>query len=507
MPLPFLLLCCIGSFAAHARQKNKDKEKSAAPNQTYRVELKSNSFDDDHRVHVLPDSALFLVSLPRHAGFGHQDFVLTKYDRQLKPIWESKYAHDPNHHLIDVASDSRKMYLLFSTKSYQKLVLYQVDAATGKATHSEHSLPSIFIYIRGIAAVDGQVFLNGLEKENLRMLHLNPQEEEIKLLPSVLGLKDDLAEFRVDTLSRTMEFVVAESDGLHPRVQARRMNPQGGIIGTYFFQPKPEERTDNTLQTGLLTPGDTLGKLLIGSYGYRSSRFLRGLFTGDLKGNLKYYDLSKLSHFLEYLSPRAQRRMKARFAQEEAKGKPWTYPYQLLLHPILPHPLGYAVIAEVYHKQFGHDKYYTSRATNPVYAPVADARPMMFDGYRFTHAIACVFDREGNLLWDNSYKLKNITYPELTPTVEASISPEGNITMAYPDEKYVWYKTLKQDQSISDEEKVAVRLQEETEKRVASSHEGLAHWYGNNFIAFGFQRIKPKKGSSRTVFYLQNMAF
>src|SRR5690606_14443715 len=118
---------------------------------------------------------------------------------------------------------------------------------------------------------------------------------------------------RVDTLAKAAEFVVAESNGYRSRLQTKRLNASGGVIGTYFLQPSLEGRQDNTLQTARLTPGDTLSKLMFGTYGYRTSLFARGLFSSDLVGNLQYHDFSKLQYFFEFMTPRRERKMKEKF--------------------------------------------------------------------------------------------------------------------------------------------------------------------------------------------------
>ncbi|RNI25918.1 hypothetical protein [Rufibacter latericius] len=503
----FLLLCWGVAFSAQARQKKeKDKEKPAPPAQTHRAEIESDSYEDEHTVHALPDTALLVVSTKRNGWFGKDDFVLTKYDRELKQLWQTKYEHKTNHTLLFVASERKMAYLLFSTPSSKKLMLHKVNATTGVATFTEHTLPSSYISIKEMAVLDGQVFLNGLDRDNLNMMRLDPNADEIKLLPAVYGMEDDLGEFRVDTLTHAVEFVVAESNGWRSRVQTKRLNSKGDVIGTYFIQPPMDYRNDNTLQAGRLTPGDTLTKILLGTFGHRTSVFSKGLFSSDLAGNVQYFDFSKLENFFEYLGPRAQRRMKAKFARQEAKGKPMVLRYRMFLHPVMPHPLGYALVGEIYYPQYRSGSLNQYTTITGRYPDLRQTRST-FDGYRFTHAIVCVFDKQGKLLWDNAYKLKNETYPELAPTVEAGVTPEGNVSLVFPEEEYIWYKTLKPNVAISNEEKVEVRLKDETEKRISSNSEGILRWYGSNFIAFGFQRIKPEHGQARTVFYLQNMVF
>lgn len=505
--LVFFLLCGAVPLAALGQKKKQETEKatSAAPVQTHRVELESDTFEDEHTVIPLPDSSVLLMSSKRNPWFSKSAFFLTKYDRQLKQVWRKEYEHQYGTHLYHHAADLQKAYLLFSTRESKKLLLYQISLATGQELITEHKLPTSYIDIQEMKTLQGQLFLYTLENVNLQMMLLDPAQEELRILPAVFGVEDDLGEFRVDTLAKAVEFVVAESNGYRSRLQTKRLNAQGEVIGTYFLQPSLNAPDDNTLQTGRLTPGDTLSKLMFGTYGYRTALFARGLFSSDLVGDIKYHDFSKLRFFFEFMTPRREKRMKEKFARQEALGKPLVLRYRLLLHPVLPHPKGYAVIGEVYYPQYRSGAY-----SMPIMDPSLPRMPnsrRMFDGFRFTHAMVCVFDRQGNLLWDNSYQLSNDTYADLAPTVEAGVSPEGNITLVYPKEDVLRFKTLRPGVSISNEEEVAVRTNSETEKLLSSEREGIVNWYGNTFIAFGFQRIRPEHGPNRTVFVLQEMAF
>ncbi|MBA9076814.1 hypothetical protein [Rufibacter quisquiliarum] len=495
------LACWSICLSSQAQKKHKEKEKPAAPAQTFRAELKSDSYEEDHLVQPLPDSTLLVITTKRSTWFSKEDFVLTKFSKRLEQVWSTKHEQLNGTSLEYVTADQQNIYLLFSTRELKKLMLYKVDPATGAAFYSEHKLPTAYIDLRDMKALDGQFFLYGLEHMKLNMLHLNPAEEEIRLLPAVFGTEDDLGEFRVDTLTKTVEFVVGETNGWRSRVQTKRMTSLGEVVGTYFLQPRD---IDNNLQPARLTPGDTLSKLLIGTFGYRTTIFSKGLFTGDLAGNLKYYEFSQLKHFFEYTTPGRQKRLREKFAKREAKGKPMILRYRLLLHPLMPHPQGYALVGEIYYPQYNNNGYTSPGPSDFGNGPFTRR---VSEGFRFSHAIACVFDRQGNLIWDNAFKLQNKTYPVLAPTIEAGVMPNGHIAMVYPEDEFLRFKTLQPNVSLSNEEKVEVRLQEETDKKVTSNNEGIVHWYGGNFVAFGFQRIRPAAGDARTVFYLQNVVF
>ncbi|QHL87339.1 hypothetical protein GU926_07790 [Nibribacter ruber] len=513
MSLPTFLkqLACLvviglgADIGAWAQQKPKDPEKPKAPEQTLRAEFESDSFEEEHIVHPLPDSTILVVTLDKHSWFSKSHIKFTRFSKTLTPLWTKEEEYQDGTDFHKITSDGTNTFLLFTTRERKKLLLYQLNNTTGAITNTTHVLPTAFIYVNEIAASQGKVFLSAVENYNINILLIDPAVEECRLLPAVFGQEDDLGEFRVDTLTHAAEFLVSETNNYRSRVQVKRMNPKGEVLGTYFLPPRIDFSTDTNIQDGRLAPGDTLSKLVLGTFGYRETTFARGVYSSDLAGNLKFYDFSKFDRFFDHLSLRQQRRMKAKFARREKQGKPLVLRYRLLLHPVLPHPQGYALVGEVYYPQYRQNSYYNN--FDPRYNTSNTYPRRNYDGFRFTHAIVCVFDKQGNLLWDNNYKLEGKTYADLAPTVEAGVAPDGQVALLYPDEDELKFKRLVQGVSMTNNEEFEVRIQETDEKRLDSNSEGVVHWYGGNFIAFGFQRIRPKEGKARTVFYLQNLAF
>lgn len=496
-------------------KKKKNEEKTYEPAQTHRAEIESDSYEEDHWVHPLPDTSLLVISQQNKSWFSKEKFKLSRYNRKLEQIWQTEHEQPESSQLISVTSEDSLTFLLFSVnRDSRKLILFQVSITTGHATHSEHKLPNSNLHIREVAASKGKLFLSALDNAKLTMLLLNPVEEECRHLPAVFGQEEDLADFRVDTLTHAAEFVVVESYGFRSRIQVRRLFPNSDSAGTYFIPPRLDYRNDNHLQNARLTPGDTLHKRLLGTYGYRNGVYASGLFSSDLAGNTKYFDFGQLNHFFDYMSERRQRKLKEKVARNEAKGKTATVKYRLLLHPLQPHPQGYAMVGEVYTPLYSNSPYRTNNYYR--YDPSFDAMrypnliPTARNGpqsYRYSHALICVFDPEGNLLWDNNYKLKDQTTSSLAPSVETGVTADGRVALAYPDEEKIYYKVVQPNTTHPNDDYLTVRAQTEEERVTETNHEGITHWYGSHFIAHGFQRIRPQEGKSRSVFYLQEIEF
>ncbi|GAA4314438.1 hypothetical protein GCM10023183_34630 [Nibribacter koreensis] len=238
-------------------------------------------------------------------------------------------------------------------------------------------------------------------------------------------------------------------------------------------------------------------------YGYKTDEYVQGIYSINLQGEMRYFDFGKLRHFYEYRSsPAAALRMKSRALRNEAKGKAPIKQNRITLDKIQPHPQGYALVGVLYKSMY---KTETQEEKSGFLLAQTTRTTKHKIIHKYQHAIACVFDYNGNLLWDNSYKLTNNSRSNFGLGVKTAITPEGNIIMTYIKDSEIFYKIVQPTSSSSN--KVILQLHNTAEKRVISSQEDIQHWYGCNFIAFGFQRINSKTGPSRTVFYLQQVAF
>jgi hypothetical protein len=126
--------------------------------------------------------------------------------------------------------------------------------------------------------------------------------------------------------------------------------------------------------------------------------------------------------------------------------------------------------------------------------------------FRYSHAVLCAFDRQGKLLWDNSFVLKDIVLSGLDPFTQLGFA--GNkVVMAYPYQEEIRYKVVTRDSTSENDLKVPLAGKTPEEKVTSVDNLSLTHWYGPHFLAFGFGRIKPPKGVAREVFILNKVSF
>jgi hypothetical protein len=487
-PLVLFLWLLALSFTTKAQEEPRAR----APVQPVRLELESWSESHWTEIIVLPDSSILLCLNKSPYRFSKEPYLFTKYNRQLAPVWNSSFEMPVGAEYLHSYANGPYVYFLFLSSKPTEYYILRLAIGNGEASMSKHEKRSQ-VDFTAFKAQGDNVFITGIENQYLSVSYLDLACNETKVIPAVYDQQSALADFRIDTLTRHAEFVLSESNRMRSRLTVKRISPDGELANTHFVLPPYEKN----LLSAQLAPGDTIDKLLVGTYIEREFKFAQGLFTHVLGEDIRFFDFKDFERFFDYLSKRRQRNMKHKIERRLAMNKNVRLRYKVLLHDIYPYLDGHLVVAEAYSPQYN--------AESNMYS-IRGLAMANFEGYRFTHAILCAFDRQGNLLWENSYPLKNVVSRNLNPNLKVGFL--GNqIVLAYPHKENIHYKIINQGEESTNDEKVEILTYSEDDKALQPTYEGLEHWYGSTFLAYGYHRIRSSAGPSRSVFYLNKVSF
>ncbi|MGV3539181.1 MAG: hypothetical protein ACO1OQ_05180 [Rufibacter sp.] len=492
------------------------------PTRGYLAEMVSSPYDDRHWIQPLPDSTLLLVTTKPGVASKKEQFLISRLNHTLQPVWQKRFEQSPFSQLNHVQAEGPYLYLLFSFPGTQSVLLFQVAVADGAALITHHELPEENLTITGMAVTQGQVLLSAQQQKSVLLLGLNPAERKAKLLPAIYGPTEILTDFRTDAYSKAAELVVTEPGGSQSKLQVKQFAPHGDLLGTHFV------RSQNSLLEARLSPGVLTDKVIFGTFGFRDARYSQGLFTSNLAGDLQFYPLAKLDEFFSHDNSRKLKRLQRKYERHERKGKTYKLRYQVLLHPILPHPSGYVMVGEVYEVMYSKSPFPQTKNTyyrdhtavtdgsffqgtsslflgkNQPVTLLGDTR--IYTNYRYKAALALVFDPKGKLLWDNSLSL-NHQKAAITPTVTAAVAPNGDIVLAYQRDGELHYETMSQappaGKSLVGEFPV---LASKDKIGPSRNPEGVIRWYGNHLIAYGYRRSGSDR-RAKTMLYLQSISF
>lgn len=470
------------------------------PTQPARLELELDGSVTTMEVVALPDSSLLLYKKVGNAWNSKASFEFTKYDHQLKKVWSKTHDIDSKSEYITYAIEQPNIHLVFDAPDSKKYRFLKININSGDSDLSEYELAEIDA-IYELRVLKGQFFVlgNNLKHRKLAFFHLAPTTGNISLLPSVYGNESYFTDLEVDSERERADAVLLESNGRVSHLQIKAFSPGGELVGNYFTPPQ----RDKLLLHTEITAGDTINKLLIGAYGTKSVEYTTGFFTMPLidnEGAGNFYSFLDFENSLKHLKPRQEKKVRRREQQRLEKRKSPYLRHKLLLHDLIATSEGYILGAEVYTTQYDNIR------SNRVHLP---NMPFLKKEELFKHSqvLVAAFDKKGKLLWDNNFKLQNIVTAELEPTVEIASTPDGRVIVAYPDEKNIVYSVMKRGKFNNEKTKIELKGSSEGDKIVAVEEHGIISWYGANFAAFGFQRVRPAKGEGRSVFYINKIAF
>ncbi|RYU79706.1 hypothetical protein [Hymenobacter persicinus] len=521
-----LLLVLAGSLAGSAQRRQSAKLPPAnAPTQPARLELDLHPFNSEVHVQVLPeDSSAVLLVERESGGLRRGKFSFQKLNHALQPGWTKALDVPVGFELTDLCAEEPMVYALFQDSSPgHRLWVAALNSRSGEITTTTFDTKtSREIY--ETKALGGNLFVTVQVEQHVTVLLLNLRTGQLQFLPSVYEEIPAALTFTADSISKRAKFVVSQSNGFKSRLQVKQLSPQGQLLRTDYVQAA----SDRGLLTAQLSPGDTTERLLTGTYTLRDSRYSQGLFATDLSAgvtpsgareSLRFYDFFNLKHFFDFMHPAREARFRQRGERRRATAGEFRLHYRLLMHDLVPFQNGYVLVAEVYYPHYQGNTY----GFNPGfgYGPGYGYnrgynyllnRTRGFEQYTTTHAIVCGFDRRGNLLWDNTFVLKDVKSHDLVATVRLRPLPDGKrLALAYLDEDVIRYKII--DRTASSPNDLSVPIQTTTaasknpEKPSSTSDGDLQAWYGNRFLAYGFQHVRVEGGQDRDVFFVNAVAF
>jgi hypothetical protein len=216
------------------------------------------------------------------------------------------------------------------------------------------------------------------------------------------------------------------------------------------------------------------------------------------------------------MNSRQQERMEKRIKKRKQQGKDLKLQYRLLVHDIIQRNGQYIMVAEAYYPEYRNSNYYAPGMFGYGYgyygygySPYGRNTPI-FDGWVYTHAVIAGFDMQGNLLWDNSFEINDVKTYSLREKVKVSFA-QDNIVLAYSHKGMLKTKIIHGNDIVEGKEDMPLRAEYEGDVVRKSSVDNVDYWYQNNFLAWGYQKIRNQKDEQvkgrRNVFYFSKVGF
>lgn len=223
--------------------------------------------------------------------------------------------------------------------------------------------------------------------------------------------------------------------------------------------------------------------------------------TGSKQDYLQFYPFSKFTDVKDAIQTVGKGKEK-KIAKLESN-----LSFNILAHKIIQRGDQYVMVGDVYHAVY-HTETYTTFQNGK---SVTHSRTV-FDGWRFTFSIIAGFDKEGNMKWNSTFPLSGKLSWTLREQVKVLQNPNNDkIVLVYNFNGEIRSQVLNGETLEEQTTSVKIFTGSDSDKLKSATNSMIEYWYGNYFIAYGYQSLEGKdekgKKQKRTVFYLNKVSY
>ena len=232
--------------------------------------------------------------------------------------------------------------------------------------------------------------------------------------------------------------------------------------------------------------------------------FASNIINGSQK-SINFYNFLELTNANSLLNERDIINLKKKALKKNKALAEYSLDFTILLHDVFFWNDQYVLIAEIFSPQYHTESftdfdYYGRPYTNSF---------SVFDGYRFFNTIITGFDKDGKLLWDNTFEIRNLITLDLSPKV-VTFPTGSDLVLCYVSDGKIGTKIIHENNVIEKSDYSPIDLLYPDDKLLSESKGRIIPWYGNYFITYGYQEIKNiaiEANNKRLVFFFSKLRF
>ena len=519
-----------------------------AQDKPLRVEIEAKSNSDSYVIIPFGEKGVLLFfQSNENSDRTNNKWYFTLYDVNFKELWTKESPVRKDLHFKFFNYNDKYLYLYLenavssSSKGDFQILKIDIEKASVQIFNSQIPVNSAitgFRVINDVAMLSGRTLpswlnncgqscftitlipaLTGLtiNKYHPFLLQYNLSTGAEKIIPDPYPGQAYVESISTD--HKNLTFNASIKDFIPRKTNAMyidEFNCEGSKVSSLKLVTNNDTRKLNTAKVVSVNNNE---KILIGTYNnYTKGTSANPAFSGFKEGstgiyfcnikdgvqqNISFYNFSKFKNFYTSINADRSIKMIKKANRMEAKGKEISYDYNLLVHDIIKRDSNYIMIAEAYYPQY-HLVSYTSF---DIYGRPYTTSYTVFDGYRYTNAIIASFNKNGELLWDNSFEISKILNYNLHERVKAFFDGD-DIVLAYSNEGKIASKVIHGNEVVEGNEDTEIAPKNDNDKLITDNSD-LEYWYGSYFISYGYLKIKNNQmdKNKRTVFYFNKISF
>ncbi len=478
-----------------------------------RIEYKSSKKAMEHHTTLLGENG-FAVSYPvGDSGPDSLTWAIVVHDTVLK-VTEVKQLNIPAvSEFIDSYSEGTKLHLLFDIHRFKgekpSWLLLTYDVKNNQ--HSFHRVPAAFKEVKDFKVQEQFLVITTVEKEGEDFIIYDTKREKIHF---ILSQNCNASEASIEFMEfdpRGKNLLV----GLYLLVDANLKTYQtlnildvSLVSDEYEYTNFPSSETISFLSARYLQISDD-SFMLLGSV--NASEDAKDKVRSGRKQHSGYYNM--VVHAEQEVGGN---KIKMEFTNPQMEGFPSVKKdkkglqnrivnamadFRLMVGDAFYNNGRYSVSFEVYYPVYTQNTSYGGGGG--MYTTTTP------DGYMYQQAIIVTYDSTGTRVSEALFPFEDVKTKHLKPYANVYTDSDQQDVLFYAHDEKIVFSVVKESEEIEPWSEQDIILLYESDEFGRYSIVEMEHWYGNNFILFGYQQVKNKemKESKRNIYFISKIAY
>lgn len=464
---------------------------------------------------------LFYESI-KTAEESNKAWVFIFYNKNLEPLWSKEINLIKGLAFVDFYLENETLYLSFQKVEKARADEYNFQVLKIGVLDSDYETINLFIPEKSeivcFEAKSGKLVVGiNHEKEQSLMIIRDLKENAenvVKFADYPTFVKDVKIDLKNNLVYLAVNLYTSRKES---SLYLNSYDFSGNLINSSLVAPTGPTQKLLNAQIHLL-PGAEI--FVLGSFNNLNGKvshsdemnegeISEGFYIAKLRGItqefIKFHSLLDFKNITSILNNEELSTVDDALKKNKKKGKNKILNYSFLIHDLQKQGDDFVMLAEAYYPQFQQ----VSTMSYDFYGRPMPYYYTVFEGYRFFNAFVASFDTRGNLRWSNGIKIWETLTMRLYEKVDMFIDG-SDVVLFYNNNGKVVSKVMEGYNDIGETENTKIQSSHSQDVLMETTSGAIRHWYGNNFLAYGYQTLKNNAlggGSKRHVFYFNKLIF
>ncbi|MBE0638824.1 MAG: hypothetical protein IH598_09910 [Bacteroidales bacterium] len=444
------------------------------------------------------------------------------YNNLLQPVWSIEIPVMMDGIFQNYYADDNQMYLAFQKTAKARSYEYNFQVISLNIIDSENISYHMFVPDRAelvrFIVDDGKLVagFNYFKEEALIIIKslASGEESVVKFTEQPTFIKDLQVQSNPDQVLAVLNVYIS-----------RRENAT--YLNSYDF-------SGQFLKSTTLAPGKSSEKLInaqihlvandelfvLGSYNNLNGKTLRsegseqneqseGFYIAYMSGGqqkyLRTHRLLDFKNITQILNNQQLVAAESLLKKQSKQGKEQSLNYDFLIHDLMVNGDEFIMLADAYYPEYRQ----ISTMSYDFYGRPMPYYYTVFDGFRYFNGFVVSFNKDGGLNWSNGIKIWDVQTMQLSRRT-AFYTDGTDMVLFYNHDGKIVSKVIEGYEDIGAVENTKIATLSSGDVQLESSQGSVSHWYGDYFLAYGYQILRSTdsgSGSRRKVFYLNKIIF